>query len=535
MLYPYRFWIVKILQKSKMTKEFKIFLVEDSRADELYLKQLLKKTGITYELTSVSDGESALEILLSMPQEHVPDLIFLDIKVPKINGFELLKILRQKDHFAKVHLVVTTGSDDPDDLHKTEQFGAHYMRKPPKMENICKILGVPQVSELLDPRVARRQAKIIMNEEKSVKPEKAWRLLLVEDNPVQTKLVKILLSDNTLNAKFEITSAGDLKTALFLLEKNQFDVAAIDLQLPDCTGLQTFMTIQNLLPTLPIVIVTGNDDETMAREAVSLGAQDFVLKSSQNFADSLARTLQYAIHRKRGERLSRTLERKEANEHFIALLAHELKSPLKSATNILTSLVENRLGELQPNQKEILKQVIEEQDNLLSMINDILNAYEFEKKIDSLEFKPTNINLLIENTIKQFRPRLDERNIKIVTKMQELELVAKIHEQSIEQALHNVIDNAIKYSYNDSVVYINLNTSDERFELKIKDSGPGISSQIQPKIFQRLWQGVVAGHYQPGSGQGLYYCKQIIDAHNGIITLESDGEQGTTLKIILPI
>jgi len=121
------------------------------------------------------------------------------------------------------------------------------------------------------------------------------RVLLVEDNVVNARFAEGLLS-NVDDQVFQVQCADTLVAALDLLVRSTFDVALVDLSLPDSTGIETFLTIQRHAPELPIIIVTSLDDEAVALTAVRRGAQDYLAKGSLN-KDILVRALNYAIAR----------------------------------------------------------------------------------------------------------------------------------------------------------------------------------------------------------------------------------------------
>jgi Flp pilus assembly CpaE family ATPase len=130
-----------------------------------------------------------------------------------------------------------------------------------------------------------------------MKSNKQVRVLLVEDNVVNARFAEGLLA-NVDDQVFQVQQADTLLAALDLLVRNAFDVALVDLSLPDSSGLETFLTIQRHAPELPIIIVTGLDDEAVALTAVRRGAQDYLAKGSLK-KGTLVRALNYAIARSR--------------------------------------------------------------------------------------------------------------------------------------------------------------------------------------------------------------------------------------------
>ena len=132
------------------------------------------------------------------------------------------------------------------------------------------------------------------------------RVLLIEDNPGDARLVKEMLVDAGAN-KFSVTHAGLLSEGLSLLREETHHVILLDLSLPDGHGLDTVRQVCTVAPHLPVLILTGLDDETIAIRAVQEGAEDYLVKGQMD-GNLLARAIRYAIERKRAEEALRDSE-----------------------------------------------------------------------------------------------------------------------------------------------------------------------------------------------------------------------------------
>lgn len=125
------------------------------------------------------------------------------------------------------------------------------------------------------------------------------RVLLVEDNPGDARLVEILLYEVDA-ASFEITHVDRLGEALEHLGWSDFDVILLDLSLPDSSGLKTVDQMRIVAPQTPVVVLSGQDDEETALQALQGGAEDYLVKG-QGDGDLIARSIRYAIERKKAE------------------------------------------------------------------------------------------------------------------------------------------------------------------------------------------------------------------------------------------
>ncbi|HEX7364714.1 MAG TPA: PAS domain S-box protein [Dehalococcoidia bacterium] len=138
--------------------------------------------------------------------------------------------------------------------------------------------------------------------------DKHTKVLLIEDNPGDVRLIREMLAE-VKGVSYNLVSAGRLSAGLEYLTKQRFDVILLDLGLPDSQGLETLDKIFAKTPTIPIVVLTGLDDEATANEAVHKGAQDYLLKGDIN-SRALSRVIRYAVERKQAEKTLRESEGK---------------------------------------------------------------------------------------------------------------------------------------------------------------------------------------------------------------------------------
>jgi len=131
-------------------------------------------------------------------------------------------------------------------------------------------------------------------------------ILLVEDNPGDADLVRERLEETT-SARFRVRHAKQLGAALQLFGKEVFDVILLDLSLPDVQGLDTVRSVRAACADVPVVVLTGLQDEGVGLEAIREGAQDYLVKD-QIDGPLLARALRYAMERKRAEEALRQAE-----------------------------------------------------------------------------------------------------------------------------------------------------------------------------------------------------------------------------------
>lgn len=321
-----------------MTQQLQILLAEDNYPDALYFRQLMDRTGVPHELHVCEDGDEVLTYLLDVAElkRVSPDIVLLDINLPKRSGLEVLENIRINPKLCHLPVVIISGSDDPDDLKKTNELRASYIQKPADLGKLCSVISVLEHAYFVidnaaeksdtqqhDNRSSEQGESDAKNEPRREMSDTDFTLLLVEDNPHDTRLVQELLRRST-DTTFEVVAVSTLSDAIRTARERDFDVCATDLGLPDSIGLGGFLKLQASIPDVPIVITTGSDEQELGREAVLRGAQDYIVKNAQNYGELFVRSLKYAIHRKRAELLAK---RSLMREHHVLQEALE-KAPI---------------------------------------------------------------------------------------------------------------------------------------------------------------------------------------------------------------
>ncbi|MBT8356251.1 MAG: ATP-binding protein, partial [Deltaproteobacteria bacterium] len=222
-------------------------------------------------------------------------------------------------------------------------------------------------------------------------------------------------------------------------------------------------------------------------------------------------------------------------QDFVANVSHEIKTPLTA----IKGFVETLQTGAKDNQKEADRflAIIEKHVNRLgAIIDDLLHLSRIEKENQAnlIQLTKTAIKNIITSSIKICKAKADAKRIEINFTCDDL-LEAMIEPVLFEQAVVNLIDNAIKYSGEKSNIQIKAVKTDSGISFSIKDSGIGISKKHLPRLFERFYRVDKArSRDQGGTGLGLAIVKHIIQAHGGHITVDSTPGKGSTFTIHLP-
>ncbi|MBS1989690.1 MAG: hybrid sensor histidine kinase/response regulator [Cyanobacteria bacterium SZAS LIN-3] len=358
---------------------------------------------------------------------------------------------------------------------------------------------------------------------------KTVEILLIEDSPADARYVRELLTKD----RYILTHAASLEEAIEIIDRRKFDLVLLDLSLPDGNGLESFNCIYEKLPQVPIVVLTGLSDEGVSVQAVQAGAQDYILK--QELTEyMLPRAIRYACDRKGFEENSRRLLLLEQHEEFMATLTHDLKNPLIGANRILELMAASALGKIPEDHVNLLLQLRDNNKLLLSMIQNLIEVYKFEKDVYAVRLEHTNILKIIESCIKEIAPIAANRDILVRTDFAPVVRDVLADHSAMRRVVQNLLDNALKFTPNGGQISLSVQGTNGCVAMAIEDTGPGIPLDEQQRLFERFSQGRIGKKYTPGTGLGLYLCKKLIDAHRGKIMCFSEEGNGTRFTVTIP-
>jgi sigma-B regulation protein RsbU (phosphoserine phosphatase) len=363
-------------------------------------------------------------------------------------------------------------------------------------------------------------------------------VLLIEDNPGDADLVRLRLIES--QSEVQVKCVPRLSDALASLEEAEPTLVLLDLDLPDSHGAETFRRIMQKSPNVPVVILSGRDDEELAIQAVQQGVQDYLVKSDLT-SKQLERTLRYAVER---QGLLHALEatRKQQIEfknQFMSHVSHELRTPLTCIHQYVTLLLDGLDGAITSDQSDHLKIVLKSVNQLHAMIRDLLEATRAESGKLRIEPRCIDINEMVKQAVAMMRPTAKEKNVRLeAAPAESIPLVYADPNRTLE-VLINLVDNAIKFTPPNGTVVAKaalVETDPSSVYLSVSDSGRGIPSESLPQIFERLYQDpdAVDGN-RTGLGLGLYIAREIISLHGGRMWVASQPGSGSTFSFTLPL
>src|ERR1700692_2962904 len=213
-------------------------------------------------------------------------------------------------------------------------------------------------------------------------------ILLVEDNAADARLIREMLNEQA-SRNIELTHVDCMGAAERHLAERAVDIILLDPGLPDAQGLGAIRRAHAAAPRVPLVVLTGLDDESLAEQALQEGAQDYLIKG-QIETRGILRALRYATERKRLERLK---------DEFVSTVSHELRTPLTSISGSLGLLMGNAAENLPPPMGRLLAIAHNNCQRLVRLVNDILDIEKIDAGRMGFSFSRVAVRSLVTQAI----------------------------------------------------------------------------------------------------------------------------------------
>lgn len=390
----------------------------------------------------------------------------------------------------------------------------------------------------------RKQSHLTMRSASSVK------ILLIEDSLAEAIFLQELLKDSQFQP-FSLVHVKRLGEALSQLQEHIFDVALLDLTLPDSQGLESLERLIEKFPSLPIVVLTNTNDDELAVIAVRQGAQDYLVKRQVD-GNILVRSLKYAIERKHNleslkamnqslemtveERTKELLKAQEQNQlrsEFVSMISHDIRNPLNTilASAVLLQDHEEKLS--QEKKVSLFQRIRSASKNMAQLLDEVILIGEADS--GQLQYQPSPINLevfcrqLVEEIQLSYGGK-SQINLNFKLTLTEV----RVDPNLLRRILINLLENAIKYSPESESVQFDVRVQDQTIDFCIQDQGIGIPADSLPLLFEPFHRAKNVGSIS-GTGLGLAIVKHCVDTHGGKIWVDSQMGIGTTFIVRLPL
>lgn len=377
-----------------------------------------------------------------------------------------------------------------------------------------------------------------------MKDNKDYKILIVDDISKNIQILGNILSQEN----YQIAWAQSGLDTLSIVKREDFNLILLDIMMPEMDGYEVCKKLKADPKTadIPIIFLTAKADMDSIVKGFDVGGQDYITKPF-NAKELLSRVHTHILIREQQKQLkeaNETLEEKvrertrqlnEANKllsrldktksEFLSIISHELRTPLSGIIGLTHLMDQANLGEEQTQLlgylKKVSKRLVRFSDLALLITNMKVNKFE-------LELLPVSVNHIAESALTEMKEN-DIDISKIILKRNSSNSLIMAESDLIRKALILVLENAIRFSPDDSTVKLNVDNEEGQVSFTVIDEGPGFSKDALDKLFQVFSTGDVA--HQEGKGLSLAAVKLIMDAHSGKVEVNNN-DKGAEVKLI---
>lgn len=368
------------------------------------------------------------------------------------------------------------------------------------------------------------------------------RLLYLEDNALDAELISDqLITDGLKTTITRVVNRRDFETAI---GQNEFDLILCDYNLPDYDGITALMYAHTVQPNIPIIIISGSLGEEEAVKCLHMGATDYLLKHR---LERLASAIQRALYESEMQVKRREAEDalRDANVHleqalkyqelFIANMTHEIRTPLNVILGYFGLIRDVMNDRITDEERGFLLSIESASSRLMRTVDNILQITSIQTGLVHLQQKKQPIAASVRSVVHELQGCATEKEITLKEFILDESVLVVIDLYSFEQALMNLVDNAIKYTSKGEVRVV-LSRNSLNACVEVHDTGIGISAEYLPKMYEAFTQedtGYTRA-YQ-GLGLGLALVKKYVQMNGGRISVNSRKGEGSTFRIELPL
>ena len=355
------------------------------------------------------------------------------------------------------------------------------------------------------------------------------RLLIVDDDQVDRLAFRRAIDESGLVA--DIAEAKDATEALAIASARPQDCLLLDQDVPGMSGIELAGQLRGAGNLVPIVFITGQQDEEMLQRAVDAGITDFIPKSDLT-PRRLAARIRLAVRIGRAEAESqKQLERADAaaraRDEILAVVSHDLRGPLHAISLAHEALRDELTGPA----TRYLGAIERASARAERLITDLLEAAAIENGAISLSKGLVDAVSIVKQAAADHELLVKETGSKIIAQHPDEPVVVSADRDRVLQVLSNLVGNSLKHARG-TPIEISVARHDGTATIAVRDRGPGIGASELPHIFDRYWSGRTK---KGGAGLGLAIAKGIVSAHGGELAVDSKPGEGARFYFSLPL
>lgn len=325
---------------------------------------------------------------------------------------------------------------------------------------------------------------------------------------------------------------------LFFDERNQLSL--VNLQAEKLLGIKkekvlgrSVLNLNSFPAFQPLVSILGGDIREVSKKGLQLKENLILEVNTIPMVDEGSRIGTIVVLRD----VTREKMVENMKSEFVTVAAHQLRTPTSGIKWSLQMLLDGDIGPLSNEQKEVVKKAGETNDKVIHLINDLLNVARIEEGKYLNNIGLVNFGDVVEAVVMSYKEEIKKRGLLLEFLNPEDLPKVMVDADKMQIAISNLLDNAVRYTPKGGKITVAIEKKDDEWlEVRIQDTGVGISSNQQDKAFTKFFRGDnIMKIETEGTGLGLFITKNIIDAHGGKIWFESELNKGTTFRFTVPI
>ena len=367
------------------------------------------------------------------------------------------------------------------------------------------------------------------------------RILLIEDDDLAVELTRAILIDKGFASERTVT-ASSMREAAVALRGGGIDLVLADLTLPDAYGLEVIRRCRAIAPNVPIIVLTGCTDIELALEALTIGAEDYLIKSEFD-DDALTRAIRYSLARSHAQQqLRSTLDElgesnrqlEESNrqlEQYATIASHDLRSPVRTARVLVGRMIGSQAHDVDPATITLGEALEGCLGRIEMMLEGLFEYAQVRDLSQSGELRDEKIAAVAADVLADMEADLWTADATVDVTGEE---TVHVHPVLLRSVLMNVVRNSVKYRAECPlrIVISSEPTGENMVLVRIGDNGIGIPPRFRTRVFSMFERVSKSGE---GIGLGLTLCHRAVSLHGGRMWIE-DGPDGTgtTMCFTLP-
>lgn len=373
------------------------------------------------------------------------------------------------------------------------------------------------------------------------RPEK---ILLVDDDDVWLEYCRVALEQSG----FAPDTALSGNEALKAVESVEYDIVFTDLSMPPPgDGKAVTLGVKSRWPATDVVLMTAAPSVESAVAVLKDGACDYLIKPfpaealsavAQRILEARRHRTELAVERRLREELEAAyaeLKRLDKlKEGFLARVSHELNTPLAAALLAL-GLLEEEVPEGDPLRTHVIR-ARDAGGRLRAVVEDLLAFVDLQKPDLEVHGEPTRLSLVVGEAVAAVERLAKTKGLTVVVELPPDLPSVRVHAGLIRKAVDQLLKNAVYFNKPGGRITVSARRLQHWVSLSVADTGEGIPPELQDKVFDTFYQ--VAEYMTRrvgGLGLGLSLVKRIIEAHKGVVRLESKPGEGTTVYLQIPL